>query len=283
MEDKIIKEIALFRYALIAPVINDTFHADTKMEYFREIAQKKHILPNGKEVMYAAGTIKSWYLKYNKIGFDALYPKTRSDLGMTRTLDHETIHRIHELKDNFPYITATMIYQKLIEEGYITKDSMSLSTITRYIKRNKLKGKQVVGKQRKAYEMEHVNDCWQADTSHAVFLNEKGKKRKTYLILFIDDASRMIVGSDFFYEDTAVNMQKVFKQAVQTYGVPKRIYVDNGSSYRNEQLSLICATLGVTLIHTQAYDAAAIMSSKILCLVSNKVLIYSYFFCFYST
>lgn len=251
------KEIALFRYALIAPLINDTSTAPSKSQYYQELAKKKYVLPNGREVMYAAGTFKAWYLDYQKKGFDALYPKTRSDIGMTRTMDQETKHRIHELKEKFPYITATMVYQKLLEEGFITTTSTSLTTITRYIRRNHLTSKQLTGKERRAFEMEHINDCWQADTSHAVRLTIKGKKYKTYLILFLDDASRMIVGYDFFFEDTAVNMQLVFKKAIAKYGKPKRIYVDNGSPYKNEQLQLICASLGIVLIHTKPYDAAA--------------------------
>lgn len=255
MDDKMMKEIALFRYALIAPLINDTCTAPNKSEYYRELAKKKYVLPNGREVIYAAGTFKSWYLGYQKDGFDALYPKTRSDIGMTRTMDQETKHRIHELKEKYPYITATMVYQKLLEEGYITTTSTSLTTITRYIKRQNLKPKQLTGKERKAFEMAHINDCWQADTSHAVTLTINGKKYKTYLILFLDDASQMVVGFDFFFQDTAIHMQQVFKKAITKYGVPKRLYVDNGAPYRNEQLQLICAALGVVLINTKPYDA----------------------------
>ena len=37
------------------------------------------------------------------------------------------------------------------------------------------------------------------------------------------------------------------------YGIPKRIYADNGSPYKNLQLSMICARLGITLIHAKIY------------------------------
>ncbi|TDW08040.1 Mu transposase-like protein [Breznakia blatticola] len=257
MDEQMMKKIALFRYALIAPLINGTFQGESKSQYYRDLSKKKYELPNGREVMYAPGTFKSWYLLYKQKGFDGLYPKTRNDIGMTRTLDNESKQRIHELKEKYPYITATMVHQKLLEEGYISVKSTSLTTITRYIARNNLKSKQLAGKERKSFAFEKANDCWQADTSHTIYLTEKGKKRKVYLILFLDDASRLVVGFDFFYEDSAVNVQKVFKKAIATYGIPKRLYVDNGSSYANQQLSLICAMLGVVLIHTKPYDAQA--------------------------
>ena len=34
----------------------------------------------------------------------------------------------------------------------------------------------------------------------------------------------------------------------------KQIYLDNGKSYKNCQLSLICARLGIKLTHTHPYD-----------------------------
>ena len=81
-----------------------------------------------------------------------------------------------------------------------------------------------------------------------------GVKRRAYLISIIDDASRLLTHGEFFFNDNAVNMQRVLKKAISKYGVPKRLYVDNGSSYKNDQLGLICASLGITLIHTKPYS-----------------------------
>jgi len=75
--------------------------------------------------------------------------------------------------------------------------------------------------------------------------------------MFIDDKSRLITGFDFFFNDNSINMQKVFKDAVKTYGIPKQLYVDNGTPYRNEQLSLICASLGTVLVHAKPYSPSA--------------------------
>jgi hypothetical protein len=49
-------------------------------------------------------------------------------------------------------------------------------------------------------------------------------------------------------------MQKVLKTAIKTYGKPKRLFVDNGGPYANKQLSMICATLGIELIHAKPYS-----------------------------
>ena len=39
-------------------------------------------------------------------------------------------------------------------------------------------------------------------------------------------------------------------------GVPQRLYVDNGANYRSQQLALICAKLGIALIHARPHQPA---------------------------
>ena len=68
--------------------------------------------------------------------------------------------------------------------------------------------------------------------------------------MIIDDHSRLLVGGELFYNDNACNFQKVLKSAIATYGIPDKLYVDNGCSYSNEQLSMICVSLGVLLLQS---------------------------------
>lgn len=253
MDDKEKREIALFRFSLIAPLVNETYGTASKNEFYRLMASKEHILPSGAAVRLSSDTIKKWYLGYKNGGFDTLIPKSRSDAGKPRNIDSNAIKKILELKESLPYITGTLIYHKLVEEGYIKSSRASLATVLRYIRENNLKRSQLTPVDRRAYEMEFSNDCWQADTSHGPVITVNGQKRKTYLITFIDDASRLILHGEFFFQDNSVSMQTVFKKAIFKYGVPKRIFVDNGGTYKNDQLRLICASLGIILIHTRAY------------------------------
>ena len=77
------------------------------------------------------------------------------------------------------------------------------------------------------------------------------------MIQIIDDHSRLIVGSRFFYNDNAYNFQKVLKDAISRYGICKKLYLDNGSTYSNEQLTLICGSLGIVKLHTPVRDGAS--------------------------
>lgn len=254
--DKLKKDIALFRYGLIAPVVTDTYQEVSQIEYFRNVASKTYIV-NGKEERFAADTIKKWYLKYKTSGFEGLIPKTRNDCHSSRKLSKEVTEKIKEYKRKYPHISGSLIYRKLEEEGYINSDNISLSTILKYIRDNKLLFNETENIDRRAFVMEYANDCWQADTSQGPYLTINKKKEKTYLIAIIDDASRKIVGAKFFFNDNALNFQEVFKSSIKKFGVPKKIFVDNGSTYKNDQLNIICATLGLVLIHARPYSGAS--------------------------
>ncbi|WP_312887397.1 DDE-type integrase/transposase/recombinase [Clostridium lacusfryxellense] len=258
MNNKEMIEIASIRLALIAPAINNTFTERSKIAYFRRVSVNPVKLPNGNSVLYSPGTLSNWESDYNRFGFDALLPKTRSDIGQTRKLSDVAIEQIYTLKNNFPKINATLIYYKLIEDGFIKEKDVSISTVQRFIKHNDIRSARCINmKDRKAFEEEFATGMYQGDTCYGPFITENGQHRRTYVIMLIDDKSRLIVGGRFFYNDNSYNFQKVLKEAVARYGIPNKIYLDNGSPYRNEQLSLICGSLGIVELHTMVRDGAS--------------------------
>lgn len=98
---------------------------------------------------------------------------------------------------------------------------------------------------RKAFEESAFGRLWQSDTCYMPNITENGVSRRTYLVMIVDDFSRMIVGGRIFYSDNAYNFQILLKTAIETYGIPSKLYLDNGSPYSNEQLSRICASVGI--------------------------------------
>jgi len=258
MEDPDRYEMAMWRFGLIAPVINGTFSAPSKAAYYRDLVAGGLTLPDGTEANYAARTLSYWEWRYRADGFDALIDRGRSDKGQTRKLEPEAIEAISALKKTFPKINATMVYEHLIEAGVIKKCDVSLSTVQRFIRTNQDLGRlPKEAKDRKAFEAERVCECWQADTLYGPHVQDGPKKHRAYLISVIDDKSRLITSSRFFLADSALNFQKVLKDAVLRFGIPEKLYVDNGGPYDNLQLTAICGSLGVTLIHTPPYDGAA--------------------------
>jgi transposase InsO family protein len=255
MTDEIRNEIALLRYAIIAPLVSG-LHDDNQTigSFFLTASQKKYNNYNGKLISFAPSTIKRWYYNYNKDGFDALIPQKRNDSGHSRKLDDDLKATIAYYKKELPRIPATLIYQKLVETGQITKSEISLSTITRYINQLKTSEKQTTHKHLLRYEREHINEVWYADTSVGFSLNVDGKKFKTHIIAFLDDKSRYITGCDVFFNDNFINVMSVMKKAVMKFGKTKVFSFDNGSSYKNKQMELLTARLGASLNYTAPYS-----------------------------
>lgn len=246
-------ELALFRYNLISPIIHNTFTDDSVEQYVLRMSLEERVFPCGKKAIVRPGTLKSWLNLYRKQGYEGLLPKSRSDKGNTRKLSSEIRHEIFERKQKRPKRTAKSIYDELIMSGMIQQHALSLTTVQRYVNSIRSQINSLHTEDMKAFEMEFANDLWQIDTSHGPILTEGKKKHQTYIIMIVDDASRLIMGYGIFLNDNALNVQIILKEAMRKYGIPKRIYTDNGGPYRNKQLEIICATLGVGLKRAAVY------------------------------
>jgi transposase len=192
------QKVALYRYSLIASAVVNTFEAPSLAQHLRNIASKEHLHPNGKHKRVSFYMLERWLYAYKKFGLQALTPKTRGDCGKSRKLSNAAVQKMHEIKEKYPYITAKAIYKKLIEEDLLNVADISLSSIQRFIRNNGLKSPAVNQQTVKAFEMEFANDCWQADTAWGPVIKINGKKTQTFLISFIDDASRMITHGPFY-------------------------------------------------------------------------------------
>ena len=250
-------EIAQFRFGLIAPVIQELYSDASRTKYCQRITEGPSTLPNGKKVRYNYKTVEKWASMYRKGGIDALMPRSRADKGSTRVLTDTAIEEIYRIKKEFPRLNATQVYELLVKGGYLPA-SVNVCTVQRFIRTHDLKSARDLNmRDRKAFEETAFGRMWQADTCYLPYITEEGKRRRVYVIMIIDDHSRLLVGGRLFYSDSASNFQTVFKDAVATYGIPAKLYVDNGSPYANEQLALICGAIGTVLIHTRPRDGAS--------------------------
>lgn len=216
-------DIALMKYSAIAPVISG-LPAQYKSfsEYFREVSEKGILHPDGSLRHYATSTIAKWYELYVKNGFDSLQPSSRSDEGKPRRLDHALQEQVIYLKEHYPRMSAAAIYRQLLLDGSIRRGELSESTVLRFINRLSMEKKMTPGQDMRRYERPHINEVWCGDSSAGPYLKTPdGKRRRVYVIARIDDASRMVVGINVFFNDTFVNLMSVLKSAVSKYGVPK--------------------------------------------------------------
>jgi hypothetical protein len=113
-------------------------------------------------------------------------------------------------------------------------------------------------KDRRRFAFEQAGELWMSDVMHGpAVTTEQGRKRKSYLVGLLDDATRVVPFAAFALSETTAAFLPALKQAILRRGIPKRLYVDNGSAFRSHHLALVCAKLGITLIHARPYQPAA--------------------------
>ncbi len=254
MNDEKRQKTALFRYGILAPLLSGiTKDAASNQAYFRDAAKKVYTTPNGVDTTISAVTLERWYYRYQKSGFDGLLPKKRNDNGQSRKLDVDMAEQIKYLKQEYPRLPATIVHQRLLANGTVKRGDVSLSTVTRYINQLKLENKDVTHSEMRRYERAHANEVWYGDSSTGLHLKVDGKNHRVWIIALIDDASRMIIGIDVFFNDNYINVMSVLKTAITRYGKPKILTLDNGSPYKNNQMNLLSARVGFVLNYNPPY------------------------------
>lgn len=247
------EQVALFRYGLISPLLNEQVRS--KQEYLSDICAKVHEVPYYGRKEFAPKTVQCWLNIYRRCGFAGLKPKGRSDKGTCRVLSPEKKEQILSLRYKYRSLSVMLFYEKLVQMEVLSPEKASYHTIYRLMKaQNLLDQDSGEVPPRKRFSHDKVNILWQGDMSIGEYLVIGGKKFKTHLFAFIDDCSRIVPFAQFSFSEKFDSMKNVLKEALLRRGIPKMIYVDNGKVYHAGQLHLACASLGITLTHTQPYD-----------------------------
>lgn len=258
VEKNLSEQIALFRYGIIADFVHLAPGTKGLYALIRKKAALEYAIPGSRRRRVAEETIRSWLKKYRRDGFDGLLPKTRNDRGKPRRLPLEVADVLLAVKEKEPELTVPLTIKKARKTGMIPDDiRLPESTVYKLFARHGLSGKQKsAAKDHRRFAFQYAGDLFMADVMHGPsVMGEKGRKRKTYLIAFIDDATRVIPYAEFAFSENTAAFMKVFKDAILRRGIPTRLFVDNGSAFRSTHLRLICAKLGITLIHSRPYHA----------------------------
>jgi transposase InsO family protein len=80
----------------------------------------------------------------------------------------------------------------------------------------------------RSFERAKPNQLWQTDLFTFVL---KRQNRRVYLVAFMDDHSRFIVGYGLHASQSAALVLEVLRAGLTSYGTPEEILTDNGSQY----------------------------------------------------
>ncbi len=253
------REIALFRYGVIADLVHLEPHHRGLYALLTKKAEHDYTIPGSLRRHVAPETMRGWLRAYRRGGFDALAPRVRADQGAARSIPSHVVDLLCQMKEDSPALSipALLKVARSQHPGVVTDEvKLPESTVHRILARRGLMKKKPddpTSKDRRRFEHESAGDLWMSDVMHGPKIRDAGRQRKTYLIAFIDDATRVVPFATFAFSEGTISYLAALEQAVRRRGIPKRLYVDNGSAFRSKQLSVVCAKLGIALIHAKPY------------------------------
>jgi transposase InsO family protein len=182
-----------------------------------------------KEVGASKDVIRRWAMAYQERGEAGLRNGVVA-AGSRRKLPGPVREKIVEIKKREPLFGVKRI-------SHVLKRALFLRASPETVRRTLRAESLIVPTKKKPqhnitrprfFERSTPNQLWQSD----IFTFRLGG-RYAYLIGFIDDYSRYVVGLELYRSQTADQVLEVYRRAVGEYGVAKEVLTDRGRQYTN--------------------------------------------------
>jgi len=214
------------------------------------------------KVLESAGiserSLRRYIQHYKKHGYKSLADIPRSDKGELRSVPPIAVEEAVKLRQELPSRSVRRIIEilegeKLVKPGEVSRTSLNRHLIERGCGAAQLRAEGKSARPSTRFERKHRNNLFQADLKYGPDLLVDGKKKKTYLMSLIDDATRMIVHAEFYGNQRLPILEDTFRKALLKFGKPADVLVDNGKIFVSKWFKLACARLGIRHIAAKPY------------------------------
>ena len=185
----------------------------------------------GPQFTISRSTIRAWLRRYERSGkkLESLFPKQRAAAGVGRSIDPEIQLALVNLRGELAQASLSVVLQVTRRRNLLPPGFAALrQSIYRLFRRHGLHRQRPAAQDRRRFEAELPNDLWQADCMHGPRVVVAGKLRKTFLFACLDDHSRLITGARFYLREDIDCFQDCLLRALETRGLPRKLYFDNG-------------------------------------------------------
>ncbi len=256
------EEVALFRAQVLGPLLCRELSRGERLPILVLLSQQRYRPPRSRATRtYAVPTLERWFYAHRKGGLEALKPKERSDRGHAHRLDEPMRKLLLSIRREHPTVSAPVIIRTLELDGRLDEGLLGPATLRRLYAQNGLNAAAVRlmagGKARRRWQADKAGALWHADVMHGPSIWVDGKPRRIRVHAILDDATRYIIRIEAQFTEREVYMLWLLADAVRAHGVPKALYLDNGSTYSGKQLAVVCGRMGTSLIHARPYDPQA--------------------------
>jgi len=211
-------------------------------------------------------TVSNYVRRYRQKGRAGLlfyHPRPSSP----RVHDESLGNKIVELVRELPTRSVPTLRRLLSEDKRYAEKILCISnrTIYRFLSENGLGHRQRHRMMRedgrrayRAFEAPHSMALVQGDARDGIWLTlPDGKTSKSYLFLWIDDFSRKILFGKYYLSEKLPCLEDSFKYMLLRWGIPLRIYCDNGAVYISRHFMGVLAELEIKQLRHKPYQAHA--------------------------
>lgn len=250
---------ALVRYQIISAYLALEPRRGQRRAILDQLAARSWTGPDGSSFQVSAETIRVWVRRYRKGGLTALRDRPRPVRGI-QALTPELIDLACGLKREVPERSLDRLLRILEDMGKVEQGTVRRSTLHRALQKAGLSARKL--RVVDTYDLDRFeavapNDLWQSDMLVGPWLPDPdapGKTRRAYLYAFLDDHSRLLLHGRFSFKGDLPALELVLRRSLQKYGAPRRVYYDNGATYRSHHMRQIVAELGLhAIVFTKAY------------------------------
>jgi len=260
IDDEYALEIAVFRYRVIAEAAEaDRGEVAAAVE---KAATVEYSAPRGLRCKPEVRTIWRWLSAYRQGGLSALCPKRRADRGALRAFESEILERAVRLrregkKDKRATKSVIDILVRLRSPQPL---KIARSTLDRHFDRLGASRRQLHALGRRPFTRIETLAPFElvvVDFHHGPYVRvgHHDQARRALLCAFIDHFSRYVPEGRYYLHEDFAAVRFGFRRLLTAYGLPLKIYADNGASFQAHRFHAACKHLGTTLVHSKAYVA----------------------------
>lgn len=249
-------EEAVEKYALLEPLLDEYLTEGERKAYRNEVRTKLGI---------SARTLRRYLRLLRLQGMGGLARKKRRDAGQLRVFSKELLSKARELLEQNSRRSVSMLMKLLEADEQVSEKvkRISPSTLYYHLKKDgydfKNRGREEGKKSYyKRFEALYPNQLWQGDARHGIPLPHPQDPRKTrmsYLFAWVDDFSRKIMFCKYYWDEKLPRMEDCFRHAVLRWGLPERVYCDNGLVFVSSVFEYLVNSLGIKKIHHPPYQS----------------------------
>lgn len=248
-------DVATRRIEILSPLLYGEVDSAKRALLLKQISVQENL---------SERTLRRWLFLYKHEGYQGLVPKSKPG-NKNSSVTERIVDEAVILRREVPTRSIRQIITILEMEGLVQPGQIKRSTLQDHLMKRGYGSRQLnmyhssgAGAARR-FERTNRNDLWQMDLKYLLVLPEtcQRKAQQLYVSAIVDDATRVAVACKVYEKQDTYNVLDSFRHAIERYGLPDRIFTDNGSQYISRHMQQVCAKLGIKKLTARPRRASA--------------------------